>query len=466
MIVIKQKQLKMNNIRDYKKRFDKRPEFSPTLIIAVASFLLGVTVFSAAPAHSQNKLTLEQCLQMAHDNNIALSTEKSNLGIAQEQKKEAVTNFFPAVSAMGLGFEANKDLISLSMSGAEMGFVKNGLFGSVTAVQPVFAGGQIINGNKLAGIGVESSRLQLQQAENQVEITTEQYYWNVVTLKEKLNTINLIQQQLARMDKDVSAFVKAGITTRNDLLQVQLRENEVESQKTTITNALSVSKLMLAQYIGLRSSKGGEYVCGEFDIADETYGNVNRDSLLMLKRNHDSVLMNTPEYQLLEKNVEAKRSLRQIEIGKNLPSVGVGAGLSYNDLMESGVTKGLLFLSVKVPLSGWWGGSYAIRQKKIAEKNAEEQLTSNSELLIINMQRIWTEVENAYKNLKLARKSIEQSEENLRINTDLYNAGTSTMSDLIQAQSQYQQSRNSYVDAYSALEIQILAYKIATNSNR
>ena len=82
------------------------------------------------------------------------------------------------------------------------------------------------------------------------------------------------------------------------------------------------------------------------------------------------------------------------------------------------------------------------------------------------MQRIWTEVENAYKNLKLARKSIEQSEENLRINTDLYNAGTSTMSDLIQAQSQYQQSRNSYVDAYSALEIQILAYKIATNSNR
>ena len=306
----------------------------------------------------------------------------------------------------------------------------------------------------------------MQQAENQVEITTEQYYWNVVTLKEKLNTINLIQQQLARMDKDVSAFVKAGITTRNDLLQVQLRENEVESQKTTITNALSVSKLMLAQYIGLRSSKGGEYVCGEFDIADETYGNVNRDSLLMLKRNHDSVLMNTPEYQLLEKNVEAKRSLRQIEIGKNLPSVGVGAGLAYNDLMESGVTRGLLFLSVKVPLSGWWGGSYAIRQKKIAEKNAEEQLTSNSELLIINMQRIWTEVENAYKNLKLARKSIEQSEENLRINTDLYNAGTSTMSDLIQAQSQYQQSRNSYVDAYSALEIQILAYKIATNSNR
>lgn len=248
-----------------------------------------------------------------------------------------------------------------------------------------------------------------------------------------------------------------------------------------------MSKLVLAQYIGLSSNNvsvdgsvsgsgsddctmrdfsGGKYVCGEFDIANETYKNVNRDSLLMLKRNHDSVLMNTPEYQLLEKNVEAKRSLRQIEIGKNMPSVGVGAGLAYNDIMGEGMTRGLLFLSVKVPLSGWWGGSYAIRQKKIAEKNAEEQLTSNSELLIINMQRIWTEVENAYKNLELARKSIEQSEENLRINTDLYNAGTSTMSDLIQAQSQYQQARNSYVDAYSALEIQILAYKIATNSNR
>lgn len=462
----------MNNIHDFKKRFDKRTEFNFPLIVAIGSLLLGATVFYAAPAHSQNKLTLEQCLQMAQEHNIALSTAKSNLGIAQEQKQEAVTNFFPTVSAMGLGFEANKDLISIDMGGTPAGFIKNGLFGSVTAVQPIFAGGQIINGNKLAGIGVESRRLQLQQTENQVEITAEQYYWTVVTLKEKLKTINLIQQQLARMDKDVSAFVKAGVTTRNDLLQVQLRENEVESQKTTITNALSVSKLVLAQYIGLRSSgsksdfSGGEYFCGEFDIADETYKNVNRDSLQMLKRNHDSVLMNTPEYQLLEKNVEAKRSLRKIEIGKKLPSVGVGAGLAYNDIMGDGMTRGLLFLSVNVPLSGWWGGSHAIRQKKYAEKNAQEQMKSNSELLIINMQRVWTEVENAYKNLELARKSIEQSEENLRISTDLYNAGTSTMSDLIQAQSQYQQTRNSYVDSYAALEIQILAYKIATGSNR
>jgi hypothetical protein len=49
--------------------------------------------------------------------------------------------------------------------------MKNGTIGSLMAVQPVFAGGQIINGNKLAKVGEEVSRLQLQLSENEVEKT-------------------------------------------------------------------------------------------------------------------------------------------------------------------------------------------------------------------------------------------------------------------------------------------------------
>ena len=47
--------------------------------------------------------------------------------------------------------------------------MKNGTIGGVTAVQPVFAGGQIVNGNRLAKVGENVSRLQLQLSENEVE---------------------------------------------------------------------------------------------------------------------------------------------------------------------------------------------------------------------------------------------------------------------------------------------------------
>ena len=56
-----------------------------------------------------------------------------------------------------------------------------------------------------------------------------------------------------RMKKDVEAAVEAGITTRNDLLQIRLRQNETQSSRIQVENALSLSRNLLAQYMGLGS---------------------------------------------------------------------------------------------------------------------------------------------------------------------------------------------------------------------
>ena len=131
--------------------------------------------------------------------------------------------------------------------------MKNGTVAGVNAVQPVFAGGQIINGNKLAKVGEDVSRLQLQLSENEVEKQTEQYYWQLISLQEKMKTIEAVQALLADINKDVDVAVRAGVAMRNDLLQVQLRQNEVESNKLKVQNGINVLRLLLAQYCGLNS---------------------------------------------------------------------------------------------------------------------------------------------------------------------------------------------------------------------
>ena len=45
-------------------------------------------------------------------------------------------------------------------------------------------------------------------------------------LKEKLQTISTLDKQLTQLLQDVETSVQAGVTTHNDLLQVQLRQNE------------------------------------------------------------------------------------------------------------------------------------------------------------------------------------------------------------------------------------------------
>ena len=74
------------------------------------------------------------------------------------------------------------------------------------------------------------------------------------------------------------------------------------------------------------------------------------------------------------------------------------------------------------------------------------------------MKHTWDDLNDAYKQVKIALLSIEQAKENLRLNTDYYAAGICTMSDLLDAQSLYQQSRDKYVETYAQYEVKKREY--------
>ena len=148
-----------------------------------------------------------------------------------------------------------------------------------------------------------------------------------------------------------------------------------------------------------------------------------------------------------------------MEVGKNLPSVAVGAGYNYHNLLENDHSFAMIFATVSVPLSDWWGGSHAIKRRKIEQQRAEDQLRDNSELLQIRARKAWNDVQEAFQQLLLAGRGMEQASENLRLNRDFYKAGTSTMSDLLQAQLLYQQACDKQVDAYANYQNKLLAYR-------
>ena len=330
--------------------------------------------------------------------------------------------------------------------------MKNGTIGSLMAVQPVFAGGQIINGNKLAKVGEDVSRLQLQLSENEVENTAEQYFWQLASMQEKMKTIEAVDTLLASIHNDVDVAVRAGLVMPNDLLQVQLRQNDIESQRLKLNNGISIVRLLLSQYCGLCDTS--------FVISYQT----DVISPLATKQNHRQALLGTAEYQLLGKQVEAANLQKKLAAGQNLPSVAVGAGYNYHNLMDNNHTFAMVFATVSVPISDWWSGSHVIKRRKIEHQKAVEQLEDNSQQLQIRMQNAWNGVEESYQQLLLAQRSIEQASENLRLNRNYYKAGVSKMSDLLEAQMLYQQSCDKRTDAFADLQLRLLEYKQATGS--
>ena len=444
---------------------------------------------------AQSTYTLEQILDSARQNNIAIRSARQNVEAASQQRKEAFTKFFPNVSGTGLWFNANKGMAQTTINPSEVmppalasslanslpaealaalanpvsiSMMKNGTIGSITAMQPLFAGGQIVNGNRLAKVGEEVSRLQLQLSENEVEKTAEQYFWQMVSLQEKAKTVAAVEAMLADIHKDVDVAVRAGLALRNDLLQVELRQNEVESQKLKLHNGISIVRLLLAQYCGLSQSEELRVKSEEFategtqefatvlptSAGEPTSAAANSSSFTL----HSS-LASLPEYQLLDKQVEATRLQKNLAVGQNLPSVAVGVGYNYHNLLDNNHSFGMVFATVSVPISDWWGGSHAIKRKKIAYQQAIDEQQDKAELLKIRMQNVWNNVVEARQQLLLARRSIEQADENLRIHRDYYRAGTCKMSDLLEAQMLYQQARDRHTEAYADLQNKLLAYR-------
>lgn len=405
-------------------------------------------------ASAQTVLTLDQCVSEALRNNNKLRRADNDILAASEQRKEALTKYFPTASATGMGIMANEHLVQMDLGGMGLNLIKHGVTGNVSVMQPLFAGGQIVNGNKLAKVGEEVSILQRALTENEIKLTTETYFWQIVLIKEKLLTISKVETQLANAHKDAQAAVDAGIRNRNDLLQVQLRENEMRTTRIQLENNLHVVADLLAQYIG-RSKDS-------VDVVSPIAADAMPESPQSLYIDPQSALQTTKEYGLLSKQVEAKRLDYKLSVGKNLPSVAIGGAYLYNDLLDKSSNKLVGMVTVSVPITAWWGGAHNMKRNRIQVQNAENTLADQSQLLVIRMRQAWNDFTDAYKQIAIARESIAQSEENLRLNGDFYNAGTAAISDLLDAQTLYQQSRDRYVEAYTQFEIKKREYLQAT----
>lgn len=408
------------------------------------------------PAWGQQKaLSLDDCRTMALENNVRMKNARIGIEQARQVRREALTKYFPTVKAQGVWMTNDHGLIELDILPSilpPMYFIDNGVMGAVTATQPVLAGGQIVNSNKLAKVGYEVSGYQAELTRDEVVLTTEEYYWQYIGLQEKLRTVNMVEQLLASTYKDVDLYVKAGVTNRSDLMKVQLKVNSVKSTRLEIENGLSIIKMLLGQYIGMGID--------DFAIAPDSLSKLLAPQ--NYKVDHQQVLPNTSSYRLLTSNVEAAKLQKRLAVGKNLPAIGVGASYSYDNWLDNDHRLGMVFASVSVPISDWWGGSHAIKKQKFALRIAELEKEDSSQLLLIRMQKCWNDLTEAYSQVALAKESIATAEENLRLNNDYYKAGTTTLTDLLDAQTSLQEARDRYTDSYTDYMVKLTLYLQAT----
>jgi len=186
-------------------------------------YILLITLLNINQVFAQRVLTLEEGKQLALQNNAKSKNSKLEIEASRQIRKSAFTNYFPSISAGGMMFEAQRNLMEIQTQGGDlpvydgdpanlgsatqfayfpsstMGLLKKGTVGFLNVVQPVFAGGRIIYGNKLASLGEEVSEFKDKMTQDEILLKTEEQYWLIVSLEEKSKTINKYEELLNRL---------------------------------------------------------------------------------------------------------------------------------------------------------------------------------------------------------------------------------------------------------------------------
>ena len=122
----------------------------------------------------------------------------------------------------------------------------------------------------------------------------------------------------------------------------------------------------------------------------------------------------------------------------------------------------MVFAQVSVPISEWWGGAHALKRARIREEQAENDRLQAREMLAVEIEKSWSEVQEAYAQILLARRSVDSATENLRENRNFYEAGTAPLTDLLDAETLYTESRNNLTSACAAYRTSLARYMRVT----
>lgn len=458
-------------------------------------FFLLTTPFSLK---SQGILSLDSCRALAIANNKELLISGEKINAAHYQKKAAFTNYLPNFSATGAYMRNQKEFsllnndqktalsgLGTSVSGplqqaaqvigqlhpelapmlSQLGGAivpalneagtaivdafrtdtRNVYAGAITLTQPLYMGGKIRAYNKITKYAEELARQQHNSGMQEVILSTDQAYWQVISLVNKKKLAESYLKLLQKLDSDVEKMIAEGVATKADGLSVRVKVNEAEMTLTKVEDGLSLSRMLLCQLCGIDLST-------PIVLADEQVDDL---PLIPATTNFEieTAYTNRPEIRSLELAAKIYQQKINVTRSEHLPSVALmGNYMVTNPSVFNSFEnkfKGMWNVGVMVQLPIWhWGeGIYKVKAAKAEARIAQYQLEDAKEKIELQVNQSAFKVNEAAKKLAMAKKNLEKADENLRYATIGFEEGVIAPSNVLEAHTAWLSAQSEKIDA-------------------
>lgn len=432
---------------------------------------------------SAQSLSLEQCRVKALQHNRSLAAARVKLEQSCFDTKAYKANYYPQINITAIDFYSlahgnfmidGGQLPIYKYVGSESSYVpdvkenadgtyqlnryadfpnqtlewkiKNLFIGNISIVEPVYAGGKISTAYEIAKLGTRIATEHVRLTESEVILKTDEAYYLTVKTAELADVVCSYKKMLEELKKNVEAALKHGVSTRNDLMKVQVKLNEAALSVQKTENAHRLAVMNLCHIIGMPINASINIL-----PPDTLFSGIDYPLLNV----HDSVLSvsSRPEYAIIERKTEMARQNIKLAKSGYLPNVSLSASYTYLDggtlagrkLANNGAAT--IALAVNVPVDIFGGVSAKVNSARAAHQIAQLEQLDLNEKMQLELLQCQNTFEEAHTQLELCQVALMQAAEHVRLSKQQYEVGFEMLSNYLEAQFLWQQSSANLVDA-------------------
>ena len=410
------------------------------------------------PQNGQNgaslTLTLQDALERARVNNPEFKSAQLDLGVAREDKFQALTSFLPSVSH-------TTQVLHTQANGTDTGvyIAANGVneYLSQADVHQEFSLAQVA-GYRRAAAAEALSRAKLEIASRGLVLTVAKSFYDVVVWQRKYATAQLAAAEAKRFLGITQSLERGGEVAHSDLLKAQIQFEQEQRGLRETELSLERSRVGLAVLVFPSFQQ-------DFSVVDDLG---TRKPLPSSDDIRALAVRKNPDVAAAEATL--RQAQQDVAVAKSgyLPSITVDYFYGIDASRFATRTNGISNLgfgtvaSLQLPIWNWGATQSKVRQAQLHRQQAQIELSMAQRQLLGNLQTFYHEAEAALSEMESLSRSAEYAAESLRLTTMRYQGGEATVLEVVDAQNTLTEARNAFDEGQSRYRLALAQLQTLT----
>ena len=405
-------------------------------------------------------VSLHDCLTEAMGNNPLL--KENNLGVmaGEEGIVGATGRHFPKIS-LDANYTNRQDAMpyipAQSMTIPAHFSDEFGSWQTVLTV-PLYQGGQIENGVKIAEIKKTVQEDSLTLTRNEIIANTVNTYNKILQLGKLHEASTASVKALEEQHNNVSLLYHLGRVARVDLLKVEVQLASEKQRLSSINEGLAASRETLAFFMGrsVIAAKSDLSPAGVLSFSDFSCDFEQGLSAARERR---------PEYRIARSGIREADLNAKNSFGKLLPTISAIGGYLDQAGFEPWHNEANWFGGINLSIPLFDRSLYAdLTRDRILKEKAGIHLKSVENQIRLDISNAINSVTESRSRAENAREAVRQAGESFRIEQEKYATGAGTMVELLLAQAADFTAAANYTQALFDYNAAIVAFHRSAGS--